>query len=111
MLPQDLPEVLKNFTKEVIRHDPEDVLQFSALYFDNLAQVSQTLEEVVPPTLDQVRAVHARLGGVSMTQTEAMRAACAEAGVPAATVDKAFQLGAFGGGSWSPTRCWSCSWP
>merc|ERR1719174_2991926 len=94
VLPQDLPEVLKNFTKEVIRHDPEDVLQFSALYFDNLAQVSQTLEEVVPPTLDQVRAVHARLGGVSMTQTEAMRAACAE-----------------GGGLWSPTRCWSCSWP
>ena len=62
MLPQDLPEVLKNFTKEVIRHDPEDVLQFSALYFDNLAQVSQTLEEVVPPTLEQVRAVHAHLG-------------------------------------------------
>ena len=102
MLPQDLPEVLKNFTKEVIRHDPEDVLQFSALYFDNLAQVSQTLEEVVPPTLEQVRAVHAHLGGVSMTQTEAMRAACADAGVPAATVEKAFQLGAFGGGLVEP---------
>ena len=32
MIPADLGDVLKNYTKEVVRRHPEDLLQFSAMY-------------------------------------------------------------------------------
>lgn len=33
---QDLPMILKNYSKEVIRKNPEDVIKFSRQYFEQL---------------------------------------------------------------------------
>ena len=33
-VPQQLPEILKNFSKEVIRNNPEDLVKFSRDYFE-----------------------------------------------------------------------------
>lgn len=34
-VPADLPTILKDFSKEVIRSNPEDVVKFSREYFEN----------------------------------------------------------------------------
>lgn len=34
-VPQDLPTILKDFSKEVIRSNPKDLVKFSREYFEN----------------------------------------------------------------------------
>jgi hypothetical protein len=34
VVPEELPEILKEFSKEVIRQNPSDVIQFSKEYFE-----------------------------------------------------------------------------
>jgi hypothetical protein len=34
-VPADLPTILKDFSKEVIRHNPKDLVKFSREYFEN----------------------------------------------------------------------------
>lgn len=58
MVHPDLAEVLKNYTKEVIRRQPEDLLQFSALYFANLASIAPPALAPAPVTLDQITALY-----------------------------------------------------
>eukprot|EP00997_Jenningsia_sp_PLL12_P001740 NODE_12886_length_269_cov_14.931818_g11973_i0.p1 GENE.NODE_12886_length_269_cov_14.931818_g11973_i0~~NODE_12886_length_269_cov_14.931818_g11973_i0.p1 ORF type:complete len:64 (-),score=8.50 NODE_12886_length_269_cov_14.931818_g11973_i0:25-216(-) len=33
-VPEDLPTILKNFSKEVIRNNPDDIYKFSREYFE-----------------------------------------------------------------------------
>ena len=33
VVPEDLPEILKDFSKEVIRNNPPDIVKFSREYF------------------------------------------------------------------------------
>ena len=35
VVPQDLPTILKEFSKEVIRHNPDDLVAFSKKYFED----------------------------------------------------------------------------
>lgn len=37
-VPEELPEVLKNYSKEVIRNNPPDIYAFSARYFEKLLE-------------------------------------------------------------------------
>ena len=36
-VPDELPEILKDFSKEVIRNNPPDLVKFSREYFENKA--------------------------------------------------------------------------
>ncbi len=36
VVPDDLPGILKNYSKEVIRSNPEDIVKFSREYFESL---------------------------------------------------------------------------
>ena len=36
VVPDDFPGIIKNYTKEVIRNGPDNVIQFSRLYFEEL---------------------------------------------------------------------------
>lgn len=33
---EKLPEILKNYAKEVIRNNPDDIIKFSRMYFEQL---------------------------------------------------------------------------
>jgi hypothetical protein len=37
-VPEDLPQILKEFSKEVIRQNPSDLVQFSKEYFEKKHQ-------------------------------------------------------------------------
>ena len=35
-IPQDFPTILKNFTREILRDQPANVIEYSAKYFEAL---------------------------------------------------------------------------
>ena len=45
VVPQDLPEILKDFSKEVIRSSPQDIISFSREYFEQKAAEQNALEK------------------------------------------------------------------
>lgn len=43
-VPQDLPAILKDFSKEVIRSNPKDLVRFSREYFENKCNERKSAE-------------------------------------------------------------------
>lgn len=39
-VPEELPGILKNYSKEVIKNNPKDIIEFSAHYFERLYEDS-----------------------------------------------------------------------
>lgn len=68
-VPPDLSEVLKAYTKEVIRRQPEDLVEFSAYYFANLANIAPEMHEVIPPTVPQISALWRAMSSVDALRT------------------------------------------
>jgi hypothetical protein len=93
-VPPELADVLKSYTKEVVRRQPHDLYEFSAKYFAELAEVARTaVVDIVPPTVDQIKAAFEGAAGVGTLSD--LKAKCVGAGVMGSTVDQAFQLGEF----------------
>ena len=38
-VPPELPNILKNYSKAVIRNNPNDIIDFSRKYFENLLEI------------------------------------------------------------------------
>lgn len=95
-VPPELAGILKAYTKEVVRRQPEDVYEFSAIYFRNLASVSASTQETfVPPTLAMLKEVYAACKTKpEMTLADVM-IECTGVGIKLATVEQAFRLGEF----------------
>jgi hypothetical protein len=51
-VPEELPAILKNYSKAVIRENPVDILQFSAHYFEKLLESKgkKPLDSVAKPS-------------------------------------------------------------
>ena len=47
-VPEELPMILKNYSKEVIRNNPADIVDFSAKYFEKLLEEQKRKAESVP---------------------------------------------------------------
>ena len=91
-VPPELADVLKAYTKEVVRRQPHDLYEFSAKYFAELAAVARTaVVDIVPPTVDQIKVAFERSEGVGTLSD--LKAKCVGAGIMGSTVDQAFQLG------------------
>mmetsp|Transcript_9020 Transcript_9020/g.12267 ORF Transcript_9020/g.12267 Transcript_9020/m.12267 type:complete len:205 (+) Transcript_9020:118-732(+) len=96
VVPPDLADILKAYTKEVVRRQPEDLLEFSAIYFANLANVSGgPADSVVPPALQELRQVADLVKSVGLVQLEEFVSLCTNAGVASSTLDAMFRLGDF----------------
>ncbi len=95
-VPPELAGILKAYTKEVVRRQPSDVYEFSAIYFRNLASVSKsTTESFVPPSVTQLKEVYgACKSKPEMTLADVM-IECTGCGIKLATVEQAFRLGEF----------------
>ena len=46
-VPEELPTILKNYTKEVIRNNPSDIIAFSARYFETLQEQMKTQNDTI----------------------------------------------------------------
>eukprot|EP00892_Ulva_mutabilis_P006553 jgi/Ulvmu1/426/UM001_0433.1 len=98
-VPPDLSEVLKAYTKEVIRRQPEDLLEFSAYYFANLANILPETHEVVPPTVPQISALWRALSSADVLRTcdvESISNEAIAAGIDRGTLDQVFRVGQLG---------------
>ncbi|GHP02961.1 hypothetical protein PPROV_000171600 [Pycnococcus provasolii] len=91
-VPPDLADILKAYTKEVIRRQPEDLYEFSAIYFANLANVSQSLEDFVPPAVDELRVVWSQLKAFETIDTPQFVEFCRSAGLSESTLAKVLSL-------------------
>lgn len=88
VVPPDLADILKAYTKEVIRRQPEDIYEFSAQYFSNLAAVSGSTQDLVAPTYDQLQLVYSRAKGQGKIGFEDLVGLCQQAGIPRTTVEQ-----------------------
>lgn len=64
-VPPQLDDVLKAYTKEVIRRKPEDLVEFSAFYFANLANIVPETSVVVQPTIQQIESLYRELSNAT----------------------------------------------
>lgn len=89
VVPPDLADILKAYTKEVIRRQPQDLLEFSAIYFGNLANVARSVAPVTAPTLDQLQMVFARARDEDTLNSQQLEALCHQAGLSKDIMNKA----------------------
>lgn len=95
VVPVDLADILKAYTKEVIRRQPENLVEFSAKYFHNLANVAASAEEAAAPSRDQLRAVYERASGEQMLTSQQVSALCQQSGIDKGVVSKVMDAGHF----------------
>ncbi|KAK3275927.1 cAMP-dependent protein kinase regulatory subunit [Cymbomonas tetramitiformis] len=98
VVPPDLADILKAYTKEVVRRQPEDLLEFSAIYFANLANVSGgPADSVVPPALSELRQVYELVKTTGLVGLDEFVGLCTNSGIASTTLDAMFRLGDFAG--------------
>ncbi|KAG2433423.1 hypothetical protein HXX76_008481 [Chlamydomonas incerta] len=96
VIPHNLADILKAYTKEVIRRQPTDIIAFSAKYFTNLANVASGVSNSSAPAKEQLRQVYTRGGSGGATLTESqVTGLCQQAGIADAVVAKVMEVGAF----------------
>mmetsp|Transcript_30998 Transcript_30998/g.101046 ORF Transcript_30998/g.101046 Transcript_30998/m.101046 type:complete len:207 (+) Transcript_30998:115-735(+) len=93
VVPSDLADILKTFAKEAIRRQPEDILEFSAIYFANLANVSGPADDAVPPTIKQLTEVWGMVSGGEKVTLEDFVSMCDSAGISSGAVDVMLRVG------------------
>lgn len=101
-VPPDLADILKAYTKEVVRRQPEDIFEFSAIYFANLANVSGPAEDTVPPTVKQLKDVYSLVKEAGEISVDEFMNVCTGAGVSQPTMELMFRLGEFAGETVNP---------
>lgn len=95
VVPPDLADVLKAYTKEVIRRQPENLVEFSAIYFANLANVAKGVKRVEPPSKEQLRLVIGRASGDPYLTSAQVLGLCQQAGIAEPVISKAMSVGSF----------------
>eukprot|EP00891_Asterochloris_glomerata_P007903 jgi/Astpho2/7903/e_gw1.00118.61.1_t len=95
-VPSNLGEVLKAYTKEVIRVQPEDLIAFSAEYFGHLASVVEEATDFVPPTVNQIRLAYPQLTPGHLVASHQLQQLLLDLGIHQGTLDKVWKMGQFG---------------
>ncbi|WIA37906.1 hypothetical protein OEZ86_001283 [Tetradesmus obliquus] len=93
VVPSDLAGVLKAFTKEVIKSQPSNVIQFSAEYFANLAAQASSLHAVSPPSRQQLHQAYAQLQDTPTAPLADVSIACQAAGISDDTLQRVVAAG------------------
>ncbi|GFH19557.1 RIIa domain-containing protein, partial [Haematococcus lacustris] len=91
----DLADVLKAYTKEVIRRQPQNLIEFSAKYFQNLANVAASVQEAPAPSKEQLQMFLKRAGDTAVVTPEQIHALAAQTGMARSIVAKVLSVGKF----------------
>ncbi|XP_064419312.1 ropporin-1-like [Latimeria chalumnae] len=113
-IPEDLPGVLKEFTKAAIRAQPEDVVQFASSYFGTLASEQpvpekqkseqivndnvkqETTQENLVLTPDVLKTLHLQIDKNYIITAAALEDKWKELKLPEETFDNIMTVGGFG---------------
>eukprot|EP00033_Pygsuia_biforma_P001317 GCRY01001492.1.p1 GENE.GCRY01001492.1~~GCRY01001492.1.p1 ORF type:complete len:210 (+),score=33.58 GCRY01001492.1:118-747(+) len=112
-VPEELPLILKEFTKEVIRVQPKNLIAFSAEYFTKLARSASAgggavSVELLKQLVEQFSLLDSQKTG-TLTQDE-IEATCEAVGFPRSSLNEIFTLGNFGGSvPWEDLCVLGCS--
>eukprot|EP00771_Trimastix_marina_P003796 gnl/Trimastix_PCT/520.p1 GENE.gnl/Trimastix_PCT/520~~gnl/Trimastix_PCT/520.p1 ORF type:complete len:222 (+),score=62.82 gnl/Trimastix_PCT/520:66-731(+) len=96
VVPVDLPDILKNFTKEVIRANPDNIIEFSASYFTKLAQYTQgEAYKLAPDSFPMLRDLLSNMDTEhsGMLSKEQIIDACTEIDISEMTVQTILRFG------------------
>mmetsp|Transcript_24587 Transcript_24587/g.67046 ORF Transcript_24587/g.67046 Transcript_24587/m.67046 type:complete len:199 (-) Transcript_24587:447-1043(-) len=93
VVPADLADILKAYTKEVIRRQPENLIEFSAKYFKNLSNVASSVQQASAPNMDQLKQFHARAEGAQQLTPEQVYALANQLGIAKSIVGKVLAVG------------------
>lgn len=97
VIPADLPDILKNYTKHIIRAQPSDIMSYSAEYFDRLAlQKQQSEKKLSSIQLESFYIKFARLDKSSVSKKE-IEEGCSSASVPNFQMMDILKLGGWNG--------------
>jgi len=98
-IPTDLPDILKAFTKAVIRTQPEDLLQFSAEYFTALSKNEPPpgkerlhLVNGKQADMDAIGAVHRKFGGQDEVSRKELKEKWEDMGLDGNQLDTAISM-------------------
>mmetsp|Transcript_30993 Transcript_30993/g.50145 ORF Transcript_30993/g.50145 Transcript_30993/m.50145 type:complete len:214 (-) Transcript_30993:473-1114(-) len=109
-IPPELPEILKAYTKELIRQCPSDIIAFSREYFAKLSNIPANGADFLPPdpSIQQLWELREQLdrlsdparlapSGYGLLPIEQISQACDENGIPREMFQKVVRLGEFDG--------------
>ncbi|KAL2088189.1 hypothetical protein ACEWY4_017017 [Coilia grayii] len=106
VIPPELPELLKQFTKDAIRTQPEDLIEWATLYFSAMIQgqplpVRDNLEKATAPTSmdlspQSLTALHAELGKHSKVTKRQLDEAWKSCGLSQDLLKHITAVGSFG---------------
>lgn len=92
-VPPELSDVLKAFTKEVVRTQPSDILEFASMYFHNLASVAtEDTKSPTPPTEEQLQGALAKLSDREAAERSEIMNASIEVGIDKKATEEAIRL-------------------
>eukprot|EP00002_Diphylleia_rotans_P038619 TRINITY_DN881_c0_g1_i5.p1 TRINITY_DN881_c0_g1~~TRINITY_DN881_c0_g1_i5.p1 ORF type:complete len:129 (-),score=31.83 TRINITY_DN881_c0_g1_i5:29-415(-) len=99
VVPPELPDIIKAWTKEVIRAQPSDLKEFSRLYFSRLHALNRSTEQDlsgIKLTKSQLTRLRDQLSGFDIRKTgyiesREIQEACESLQIPQLLLDKVFQ--------------------
>jgi hypothetical protein len=65
-VPASLPEILKNYAKQVIKNQPNDIMEFSKEYFTRLAKQNSHSTKNTQLTKLQIEAFYSKVGSFDL---------------------------------------------
>eukprot|EP00899_Mesostigma_viride_P001206 jgi/Mesvir1/11086/Mv02460-RA.1 len=92
LVPPDLGDILKAYYKEVLRKQPENILEFSARYFADLAAVSGPDDEPPVPTVEELRLAYAQLRTTEVISKSDVKNILTKCGVHATIQEKVLRV-------------------
>lgn len=109
-IPPELPDILKSYTKHIIREQPKDILAASVEYFSQLSKVTAKQRHrssgIDTNSLRQVwRTLNAKYADSTNLPREDVVRACEEAGIQADGVADFVKIG-----NWTDTIPWKKFW-
>ncbi|KAI8619381.1 hypothetical protein BC830DRAFT_1104404 [Chytriomyces sp. MP71] len=96
-IPADLPDILKNYTKHIIRTQPTDIMTCSAEYFGRLAKQRTQLGKKL--TNHQLEAFYTRVSKLDrdMLTRKEIEEACNHASITSTQISDVIALGSWNG--------------
>ncbi|KAH7284315.1 hypothetical protein KP509_34G048500 [Ceratopteris richardii] len=96
-VPLGLPDLLKKFSKEVLRRQPASLEEFAAHYFQQLLKKTQDNRSTQPPSVHQLQGVWIELKGKDKLKQGEVYEVCSLNGIALSIIERVFQTGGFSG--------------